>query len=252
MKRKSFSIIVIGLLLALSGCGNKSEDMKNNQAPSEPESASSQAEESQTGADTALNTKNEPAIESKDFYADVNHDGKEDKIVITVDSTDTTMPTLVTATVFSEETEIFQSEIPTTAALAYQYYITEWEGKDYLLYYYPILDHDMAICKFEVFSLNENGEKETLDSGEIEASLVTPAELDKDAWIAFAEKENKYFETAYLLADTTNFKIECGDPEQKKGYTETFSWINAGKNVPYDSAEENLQYFMDQKSDYDT
>lgn len=256
MKRKTIIFITTIMLLTMTGCGNTSGETESNQTSAEMESALSQSqesqpEESQADVNTTPKADSVPKVESKEFSADVNHDGKEDKIILTVDGTDTTMPTLVTVKVLSDEAEIYQDEIPVTYALAYQYYLTEWEGQDYMLCYYPLVDHDMATCRFEVFSLNEAGKKEILDSGEIGASLVTPAELDKSEWLAFAEKENKYFENAYLLADTTDFKIESGDPEQKQGYNETFSWINVGQDVSYDTAEENLQHFMEQESDYD-
>lgn len=37
--------------------------------------------------------------------------------------------------------------------------------------YYPLFDHDAAFVSYEVFFLNENGNKLTLDSDKIEVSL---------------------------------------------------------------------------------
>ncbi len=258
MKNKVIGFIGLCMVLALVGCGDTKGEKESSPALSEtgdtePQTAGTQKSETQTEpeSETASGAEDAAGVENKDFYADVNHDGKDEKVVVTADSTDASMPTVVTVAVFSDDNELFKEEVPVTMALAYQCYMTEYDGKDYLLNYYPLVDHDMATCRFEVFSINGNGEKETIDSGNVEASLLSPEKLDKEAWLAFAEKENQYFEHAYLLVSTTD-GIVFGDSSEKKSYAETFAWINLGLQETFDTAEENLQFFMEQESDLDS
>ena len=156
----------------------------------------------------------------------------------------------VDMTVTENDEELYENKAYINASLGEQYYLVSQDGNDYIMEYGPLVDHDAVAISYEVFSLDENGNKQTLDSDEIEVSLFEVSQMDKERWKVFAEKENVYFSNAILLFSGTDGKLVMGNEEETIQYNENFAWM-VSSSEKGDSADENLDLFIQEsKRDY--
>ena len=199
--------------------------------------------------ETQVSVKKETEHNSKStkasFSTDLNHDGKQENLMIQAKSTNE-----VDLTVTENDEVLYEDKAYINKSLGEQYYLVSQDGNDYIMKYGPLVDHDAATISYEVFSLDENGNKQTLDSDEIEVSLFEVSQMDKERWKAFAEKENVYFSNAILLFSGTDGKLVMGNEEETFQYNENFAWM-VSSSEKGDSADENLDLFIQEsKRDY--
>ncbi len=209
------------------------------------------AEETQkeTRKETQISVQKDTEHDSKStkasFAADLNHDGKQETLMIQAKSVNE-----VDMTVTENDEVLYENKAYINASLGEQYYLVSQDGNDYIMEYGPLVDHDAVAISYEVFSLDENGNKQTLDSDEIEVSLFDVSQMDKDCWKSFAEKENVYFSNAVLLFSGTDGKLVMGNEEETIRYKENFAWM-VSSSEKGDSADKNLDLFIQEtKRDY--
>lgn len=175
MKKRGYLVTMLLVICALSACANTK------------------------GSEQELKST-EPVTQENTWESDLNHDGASEIIsVLTEKRKDDNS---VILSVEQNGVTLLEQEVPCNYALGEQYYLVKQDGEDYLMRYKPLVDHDMASCDYEVFSISPSGEKEVLDEASIEVSLYDAAEINKDAWKTFAEKENIYFADASLVVST--------------------------------------------------
>lgn len=211
--------------------------------------ACSGEKQKETLKETQVSVKKETEHNSKStkasFSTDLNHDGKQENLMIQAKSTNE-----VDLTVTENDEVLYEDKAYINKSLGEQYYLVSQDGNDYIMKYGPLVDHDAATISYEVFSLDENGNKQTLDSDEIEVSLFEVSQMDKERWKVFAEKENVYFSNAILLFSGTDGKLVMGNEEETIQYNENFAWM-VSSSEKGDSADENLDLFIQEsKRDY--
>lgn len=183
------------------------------------------------------------------YYVDLTHDGINEIIRVSIGESDEEDKS-VKIRIYNEETltVLYETELLIHPNLGESYFLTSYDGKDYLMYYKPSVNHDVVSCEYEVFSLTNTGEKLPYDAGGIEVSLVNipvggTDGVDMTAWKKLAEKENKYFDKAFLLASTLDGKLAYSTESGKITYMEDFSWLseNSGESI-----EGNLEIFWEE------
>lgn len=161
-----------------------------------------------------------------EYYADVTHDGVAECIKVDICDDKEQENTTVEIKVYNNaESLLYQDELLLHPNLGASYYLTSYEGKDYLLYYKTDINHDTIMWQFEVFSLSETGEKILQSTDEIEVSFYHVEEVNVEEWKALAEEKNKYFEGSCLLADTCYGILEYSTDIQRITYLEEFTWL---------------------------
>lgn len=211
---KNKNLLFIGILLGtlLVGCNSSVTDNVNKTQTTEQIS---------TQFDNVNETENNPII--YEYTADLTHDGNDEVVKVIIDLTNELEVAKVQ--VYENDTIIYEDELYTNYALGSQYYLVSHNEKDYLMQYNPLIDHDIASVSYEIFSLNENGEKLVFDESYIEISLFNVADLNKESWIAFANKENSYFQNAFLLISTSEGIMDYSKTDSTIQYTEQFLWL---------------------------
>ena len=143
---------------------------------------------------------------SRAFYADLTHDGRDDLIVLETegDASDYSLEAAVTVFTRDQAGEIrtvYERQIDQSHAGWGWLYLYEENGKDYLVEYDPILYEGLSSYAFSVFYLNEEGERiqlagDTLEfewNGEIGKSL-------EDQIKAINQKALDYMEHSRVIA----------------------------------------------------
>lgn len=248
MNQKRVIILVSFMVFSFAGCGMKEA--------SDTTSLTETVIQSETGQYVVLQpVTEESASMKKDSYldtvpaeyeisADLTHDGKDEMIKVSVKSeTDDTR-----ILVYDDGQKIFEQENPIHDVLGNWYGIVRQEDGAYLMRYAPLIDHDMITCRYEVFSLDDTGEKIGLDSGEIEEELWHLDTFNTDKWYAFAEEENRYFKNATLLVSTLNGQLEIRNKEIPQTYEENFVWTVSNNPNEWksnkNSMKDNLSNFL--------
>lgn len=205
-KRLLTTIFIVATLIVLVGCG-----AFNFKA----------SKESELNKRTDIQSE----IQTYEYSVDITHDGIQEIVSVSLEDTDEEQKQ-VNVKVYDETLNLlYEDKLLVHPNLGGSYYLLSYNGEDYFLYYKPSINHDTVSCLYEVFYLNEAGEKIIYDSNEIEMSLFDVQGLDKDAWKLFAEEENKYFENAFLLARTYDGVLEYSTDISKITYLEKFSWL---------------------------
>lgn len=222
MKKRGYLVTILLVICALSACANTK------------------------GSEQELKST-EPVTQENTWESDLNHDGESE--IISVFTEKRKDDNSVILSVEQNGVTLLEQEVPCNYALGEQYYLVKQDGEDYLMRYKPLVDHDMASCDYEVFCISPSGEKEVLDEASIEVSLYDAAEINKDAWKTFAEKENIYFADASLVVSTLEGEYLSGNVNKPQGYVETFSWLLSQHKEGL-SLEENLNAFIEENKEY--
>lgn len=238
MRHKMFSGISLVAVLALTACGAD--------AASKDSVINTETEE-QVGATIDTNETTEAqvtSLEDLSFSADLNRNGIEETIMIQgVKQGGEGMLSVV------ENDEVLYSEsIPANYALGCQFYLVSREGTDSIMRYFPLIDHDMASCQYEVFYLDENAEKIVEAADGISVSLFETGTMDTTQWEAFAEQENDFFGDAFLLVSTSEGELKGGSAETPIRYTETYAWMVREHDAG--TLTDNLDSFIEEMKDY--
>ncbi|MEE1009904.1 MAG: hypothetical protein UH963_12265 [Agathobacter sp.] len=285
MRKKLITVLLL-LSMAATGCSNgaandtdSSKDVKeSSQTDSSADEGDSASDE--TSADDAASANDEDdttnAKESSSlagilkytssgeitndfpdeainlsYKADLTDDGADDTIDLTISPKTDSGDDNVIVSVKSNDKEIYKKTMPVHSNLGEILFLTKVDGKSYLMEYIPQLAHSSATCSYKVFNLSSEGKENVLDSDSIEASFVSKEsfDLDKTKWISFADKENQYFQNAFLLADTLYDLSYSKDSSCDITYEETFDWLSTTKTGNIDSNLDNLIQEVDSLSE---
>lgn len=252
MEQKLCAGIIIFFILTLQGCGQRESSQPFENTQGSTQSATEQASETfpadsqntseQISDNECISGTEQPAtLIELDFTADINHNGVEDIIQFRGNGR---LGSEITVSVMEEGNELYSTYMYYHVTLGDQYYLVNQNGKDYMMCYSPLVDHDMASCYYKVFSLDDNANVVVEASETMEISLYHVAEFDLSEWMAFAERENAYFADAILMISTSEGELVCGDAENPIHYTENFSWMRF-QEEPSKSMEENLKRFIE-------
>ncbi len=174
-----------------------------------------------------------------EYVADLTHDGVDERIRVSIIDKNTKVKIRVYNDAYIL---LYETELLLHPNLGESYYLSTYNGKDYLMRYKSDINHDTASCEYEVFYLSEIGEKIHYDVDEMEISLFHVEEINVDAWKNLAEEKNKYFQDAFLLASTIGDKLEYSTDIERITYIENFGWLIVEDTG---SIERNLELFLE-------
>lgn len=140
------------------------------------------------------------------FYADVTHDGKEDKILIDVNDilSDDQIP--ATVNVYGQEDHvIWTGEVGIPHMGWGYYYLAAYKGKDYILFYLPDESQGDIYYTFRLFHFDSEG-KQILDD-EYKISYKTAEQWEGDLE-KFEKRLEEYLENSVLLVGVFDFSLE--------------------------------------------
>lgn len=186
------------------------------------------------------------------WHADITHDGSEEKIKVEVADIleDNQQPAHVR--VYNGNNElIWEEELFAPHAGWASYYLTEYDGKDYLLYYLPELAQGQGNYQYRLFGLDEQGNIQEAAADSI--SFKTYSEdgavsLPKEEMLAFGEDVNQYLAKGTLLVSTVDGELRYSTPENPIADEEQYARLLEGSGVEIsDSAAENLDLFETEK-----
>lgn len=83
-------------------------------------------------------------------------------------------------------------------------YLYHEEGKDYLLNWNPAMYQGKAVYKYEIFTVNELGQKNVMEKGEYSFDVNTMKKSDIQEYKKFIEKVNKRLGKSDVLISTLN------------------------------------------------
>lgn len=160
--------------------------------------------------DTSTNPKKsevkqeEPII----WYADLTHDGINEKIVVDLTYVINYPKTgeEKTVSVYSGSSgELIWTGHADTVHVGWNGIYIYNDGKnDYLLLWQPTVYQDIADFNIRIFSLTEDGKENDLLKKSLDFSIYNPKDSDIDDVSEFVDMVNGYLEKSYVLVDTDN------------------------------------------------
>lgn len=147
-------------------------------------------------------------IEPIIWYADITHDGIDEKIVVdlTYVINDPRTGEEQTVSVYSGSTGdlIWTGHADTVHVGWNGIYIYNDGNNEYLLIWKPTIYQGRADFLFDVFSLTEGGEIQELTKETLQFDMNHPNEYDINTISSYVDKVNSYLENSYVLVDTDN------------------------------------------------
>lgn len=154
------------------------------------------------------------------FYADLNHDGTDESIVINVDEWDTTGRARLA--VYEDDGRIlFNREVYSAHAGWNNYFLYTKDGKDYLLQFMPTMYQGNAAYSWYMMNFDRSGKLRIVDEERIEFS-VNPEqfyEFDADAIYAFLQETENMLTEAMLLVSVENGELKYSTASAPKQLT---------------------------------
>lgn len=207
------SIAFVALLL-LTGCTQ--DTVTANDLPVETAetavSAKSTAITTETMADTTMTTKTPAAYSENSIirYADLTHDGVDEKIVVDLADTDGISGDPSTVLVFAvhEDTEtLLWYGMANTCHVGWNgYYLYQQDGQYYLFNWQPYICTGLAIFSYKVFSLSAAGKEIVLSNQCIGFSAGYDSHPDfagtKEELLNFYNSASPYLTSSIVLIDT--------------------------------------------------
>ena len=187
---------------------------------------------------------------SVSWYADLNHDGQDERIVF-----DWGYMTPSTFAVFavldSEGTVLYVKDPAAVHAGAMTYYLCQVGGREYLLYYSPCISTDAGDYGFTLLELNAENEMAEVDQGyvffilgdgEYLAKYHPEWYMDIPAMVAFAVAANGYLEHSTLLFSTDQDWLE-----EAIASSETGMFVMGSEENPYRQYENYKAYCYEER-----
>lgn len=153
------------------------------------------------------------------YYADLTHDGTDEKIVVDLTYVDTPATgEEQTVCVYSGDTLIWSTHADTVHAGWNGVYLYEGNDGYYLMQWTPYGVTGLYHFAYEVFSLTDSGTAISMDSREIEFSQkdadTDPEELTQKI-IEFCNGANEYLSSSILLIDTDGGAVAYSTAENQ-------------------------------------
>lgn len=148
------------------------------------------------------------------YYADLNHDGNDECIVINIDEWDT-MDRARMAVYEQSGTILFNRDLYGAHAGWGNYFLCEQDGRDYLLEFMPTMYQGYATYSWKLMDFDANNELRIVEEDSIEFT-VNPQQFDFDidAILAFLEGAEHMIRPAMLLISTEDGVLEYSTTEQ--------------------------------------
>lgn len=140
------------------------------------------------------------------FYADVTHDGRNDRIDVDIDDilSDTQLPALIR--VIGQEDQVIWTGFVAIPHMGWgYYYLVSYRDKDYILFYLPDESQGNIFYTLRLFHLDSEG-KQIMDD-EYVISYDTDDQWEKDL-IKFEKRLNQYLENSVLLVSVFDFSLD--------------------------------------------
>ncbi|MFQ9510455.1 MAG: hypothetical protein ACLRZ7_06015 [Lachnospiraceae bacterium] len=166
-------------------------------------------------------------VESWTFYADLTHDGKNEKVVVDASQLEQTQNVTVTVYDIEGETEIpIWSDVAGIPHVGWNsYYLYKQDGEMYLIRYNPSLTNTGANYRYKVFWLKQDGTEEAFAGNSIIFHLTNQArDLDPEKIIAFVDEVNSYLKNSILLVSTYDGNAVYSTSENQIIMEETLPW----------------------------
>jgi len=220
--RKIFILILsLIIIVHISACGNKVSNSESANQQIAIESTKSLIETSEESPSeipissiTSSPTSNplkESDINKIDpiiWYADITHDGIDDKIVVdltyVINYPETGEEKTVCVYSGSTETLIWTGHADTVHPGWNGIYVYNDGTNEYLLVWKPMMYQGNADFSLQVFSLSEEGKIKELTAKTIDFNMNSPDECDKIAISTYIDEVNFYLKNSYVLVDTDN------------------------------------------------
>lgn len=161
------------------------------------------------------------------FYADLTHDGKEEKIVVDSSQLEQTQNIIVTVYSVEGETEKpIWTDVAGVPRVGWNsYYLYKTDDADYLIRYNPSITNTGIYYKYEIFWLKEDGSEIPFAGNSIVFHLTNKAEdLDPDKILDFVNEVNTYLKRSILLVSTYNGDVIYSTSDHPIVLEETLPW----------------------------
>ena len=201
------------------------------------------------------------------FYADLNHDGTDEYIVINVDEWESV--DRVRMAVYEDDGRIlFNREVYSTHAGWNNYFLYTKDGKDYLLQFMPTMYQGNAAYSWYMMDFDRSGKLRIVDEERIEFS-VNPEqfyEFDVDAIYAFLQETENMLNDATLLVSVEDGELLYSTVQKPHwlGVAYYLDWLDEAegdtleqklyayqKKVYYERPEYLLRQWLAEKQGFD-
>ncbi len=205
VRLKNISIILVLIILPiyLTGCNNNTSTFNGSKTGSDYQFLVDFEVLKKDSMDSDVKLE-EPVI----WYADLTHDGINEKIVMDLTYVINYPETgeEKTVTVYSGSSgELLWTGHADTVHVGWNGIYIYNDGKnEFLVIWQPTIYQDIANFNIRIFSLAEDGKEKDLLKKNMEFDIYHPKESDFDEVSEFVDMVNGYLEKSYVLVDTNN------------------------------------------------
>ena len=205
VRLKNISIILVLIILPiyLTGCNNNTSTFNGSKTGNNSQFLVDLEVLKKDSMDSDVKLE-EPII----WYADLTHDGINEKIVMDLTYVINYPETGEEKTVIvysGSSGELLWTGHADTVHVGWNGIYIYNDGKnEYLVIWQPTIYQDIANFNIRIFSLDENGKEKDLLKKNMEFDIYHPKESDFDEVSEFVDMVNGYLEKSYVLVDTNN------------------------------------------------
>jgi hypothetical protein len=177
--------------------------------------------------------------------ADLNQDGKDEYIYIDRSQIEAFLVTLLVKD--SSGNDIWSETLSSSHVGWDQIFLTELDGKQYLLRYNPGMFQGICQYTYTVFSPEKGGKENVIQSNTLEFDVNGSKELDAAKMVAFADEVNSVLKKSTLLISSDGGAWSFG-PVSAEPFFERYSWLD--DNPELYEAGDNLGTRLNKYSDF--
>lgn len=154
------------------------------------------------------------------YYADLNHDGNDECIVININEWDT-MDRVRMAVYEQSGTILFNRDLYGAHAGWGNYFLCEQDGKDYLLEFMPTMYQGYATYSWKLMDFDAKNELRVVEEDSVDFSINPEQfyEFDADAIYAFLQETENMLTEAMLLVSVENGELQYSTVAEPKQLT---------------------------------
>ncbi len=203
---------------------------ENTEAPSAellPSSSDETTKSVGTGGDTqglVPHVVGSSAAEELIAQADVNQDGKDESIYLDKSQMETTFGVTLLVRDGSGN-ELWKEELNTAHAGWDQLFLTELDGRQYLLRYNPSMYQGYCTYTLSLFSPEEGVKEKVFQTKTLEFDINGAKELDARKMVDFADEVNALLKKSTLLVSSDGGYWSFG-PSPAEPFFEKYSWLD--------------------------
>lgn len=154
------------------------------------------------------------------YYADLNHDGNDECIVININEWDT-MDRVRMAVYEQSGTILFNRDLYGAHAGWGNYFLCEQDGKDYLLEFMPTMYQGYATYSWKLMDFDAKNELRVVEEDSVDFSINPEQfyDFDADAIYAFLQETENMLTEAMLLVSVENGELQYSTVAEPKQLT---------------------------------